>query len=97
MLELAGIFSLVVMAKRGGDQTVVADGLLLEAFDSHGLPGTPRSRIRSGERPMELDAVTVDDQIVHEYLHVRQGDVKAAGSLSDRGATDGWRPVIDGQ
>src|SRR5712692_9460164 len=97
VLELTGILSLVVVAEGFGDEPVVVDRPLLETADPHGVSRAPRSGIRSGEGPMELDAVAVHYEVVHEDLHVRQGDVKATGSFGDRRATDGWRPVIDRQ
>src|SRR3954453_494726 len=70
VLELAIVFSLVVVPQRLGDQPVGGDRPLLEAGDAHLLTCLCA---RAGEGPVVLDEVVFEDEVVHEDLDVGKG------------------------
>ena len=79
------------MAPRFGDEAVGADRPILEARDAHGLAGLGA---RAGERPVVLDDVIDDDEVVHEDLDVREGRDERLRDAFDgcgRAAVDGDR------
>src|SRR5437868_1492281 len=81
LAELAVVLGLVVVAERRGDEAVRADRPLLEAGDAHRLAGLGA---RAGERPVILDAVVLEDELVHRDLDVRKGGNERLGDLGDR-------------
>jgi hypothetical protein len=46
---------------------------------------------------VELDAITVHDEVIHEHLHVRQGDVelRAASAILARPTDDGPPLIVN--
>src|SRR5207245_2386591 len=69
-------------------ETVVAERPLLEAGDPNPVSGAAGSRVRAGERPVELDHLVLEDDIVHEHLDVRErGDERACDLRDLRGLT----------
>jgi hypothetical protein len=70
VLELAIVFSLVVVPQRLGDQPGGGDRPLLEAENAHLLTCLGA---RAGERPVVLDEVVFEDEVVHEDLDVGEG------------------------
>src|SRR5438067_1874128 len=72
VLELAVVLRLVVVSQRRSDEAVVAERPLLEAFDPNPLSGSAGSCVRAGERPVVLDRLVLEDEVVHEHLNVRK-------------------------
>jgi hypothetical protein len=85
VLQLARVFVLVVAAARLDDEAVVSDRPFLKAGDTHGLPAPARSCVRARERPVVLDRLVVEDDVVHVHLYVRERVDERTRDLGDLG------------
>jgi hypothetical protein len=97
LLELAVVLGLVVVAEGRGDEAVVSDRPLLEAADPDPASRPTGAGVRSDERPAIFGLLAVHQQLVHEHLHIREGNHERSGGLCDRGSPHRGRPIVDRQ
>src|SRR5215472_6360117 len=83
MLNLMLVIRSIKVAERVANQAVGGELPLLESADAHAMAGSARTRVAPEERPMENRAITLNDEIVKENLHVGKRGHELLGSLSD--------------
>src|SRR5512147_1865129 len=95
MGELPPVLGSVKVAARFCDEAVSADPPLLEAADMNALASAARSCIGACERPAKDKLLSLDRQIVHVYLHVREGGHESLGLGSNGITADRRRTTVD--
>src|SRR5262249_25979840 len=81
--QLPVVLGLVIGAVRLGDEAVATERPLLEAGAPHRLSGPARPRVGSGEGPVVLDALVLEDDVVHEHPDVGKGGHERPRHLRD--------------
>src|SRR2546427_8895374 len=74
VLELALVLGLVVVAERCSDEAIVPGRPLLESADPDPAPRPTRAGVRSHKRPPVFGVLALHVGVVHEHLHIREGD-----------------------
>lgn len=90
MFELVLVGGVVKVAVGFGDEVVGSDGPFFVAADADAMAGSAGAGVGADESPMAGGVgVVVDDEVVHEDLHVGEGGHEALRGGGDGFATDG--------
>jgi hypothetical protein len=86
VLKLAVVLSPVVVAERCRDEAIVSGRPILESADPDPASRPAGAGVRSEERAAVIGVVALYDEVVHEHLHIREGDHERSGDQGRRDA-----------
>jgi hypothetical protein len=95
--ELALVSGAVKVAPRFRDERVDTDLPHLESADTNPLAGPARPRVGTHECPPLHGAVPLNEEAIHEHLHIGEGGHESLRHLGDGTEPHGRSAAIDAE